>query len=88
MTLYFVQADTEDGDKLDLLIRQDDCDAYDRDALLKIWRDWFALNPEEGVEGEDFVPTPTRIFRVNETTVGKLPWHDPEGCECVEEFDA
>lgn len=85
MTLYFVQADNEDGDSLDLFIRQDDRGGYDPDALLKIWRDTFELNPEEG---EDYVYTPTRIFRVNETTVGKLPWHDAEGCECVKEFDS
>jgi hypothetical protein len=84
MSLYFVQADSDNGDSLDLFIRQDDRGAYDPDKLLQIWRDTFELNPEES---EDNVYTPTRIFRINETTVGKLPWHDSRGCECVEEFD-
>ncbi len=47
MTLYFVQADTPDGENLDLFVRQDDGGTYDRDAVLKIWRDFYEYDLEK-----------------------------------------
>ncbi len=80
MTLYFVRADTADGENHDLFVRQNDGGTYDRDAVLKIWRDYYEYDLEDPSD-------PIRIFAVNETTVGALAWHDPDGCKLVETVD-
>jgi hypothetical protein len=80
MTLYYVQAD---NGGLDLFVRDNDDGRYNREVVLKIWRQtFFADDPEFLLE--DMVPS--RIFAVNEAAVGALRWNSPDGCKLVEEF--
>ena len=77
MTLYLLQAtETCEGDNLDLVVRLDDGGTYNREAVVKNWDEYYHWGPVE-----------MRIFAINETTVGALPWHKPDGCRLVETID-
>ena len=76
MTVYLCQADTNESHNLDLIVRVDDGGTYNREAVVKIWHGYYDWGPEE-----------MRIFAINETTVGALPWHKPDGCRLVETID-
>ncbi|MBY0561493.1 hypothetical protein [Hyphomicrobium sp.] len=92
MTLYYVQADDDDGNSLDLFVRQDDGGNYNREAVLKYWRDYWNTNAEGGIDQGDDASIaddefPTRVFSVNETTIGVLKWDDPSGAKVVDELE-
>lgn len=65
MNLYFIHAETDDGENLDLMVR---CDTV-LDAS-KLWKKHFRI-PR----------MPHRIWIVNPTTIGVLDWNDESGLE-------
>ena len=64
---------------LDLIVRRNDGGPI----IAKPWSKFGATTTIWGSRGD-----PIRIFAINETTVGALPWHQPDGCRLVETINA
>ena len=84
--LFYIEARNSDRKNLSLFVREDDLDR----ALIT-----FAVH--HGLAEENATPLEVRdhlkdclyrVFLVNETTTGALPWDSPEGLERLEDSEA
>lgn len=70
MKLFLVCYDDANGENFDQFIR-----TTDSKTAIEMWRRNLEVQFERDMDGEE----PDRVWEINDTTVGVLPWHSREG---------